>query len=81
MRRYMVLDRAQSISFLGFLHVQFLGFVHTACSACNGHKKSGFNHYLYHFGGSLLSLSYNGPQSPILTSKAPTLFKDFDGCT
>ena len=33
----------------------------------------GRNNYLYHFGGSLLSLWYHGPQNPILIIKAPTL--------
>ena len=33
----------------------------------------GFNNSLYYVGGSLLYLSYKGPQNPILIIKAPTL--------
>ena len=33
----------------------------------------GLNFYLYYFGGSLLSLYYNGPQNPILIIKASIL--------
>ena len=33
----------------------------------------GLNHYLYHFGGSLLQLQYSGPQTPNRVTKVPTV--------